>query len=150
MICHATATYLTQKFIADYEEFKEKIADMDKRLSQIVCHAFDDCSSCESIFKLLEMMGSLLERPVIHEDFKTKYPILLSMYNQELDQAKMIFDEQMKAAESPSGPVINKNMPHVAGVLKWAQELRERIGQNMGKLRAINHGYVCHNKTCMA
>ena len=115
---------------------------MDKRLSQIVCHAFDDCSCCESIFKLFEMMGPLLERPIIHEDFKHKYSILLSMYNQELEQAKIIFDDQMKAAQSPSGPVINKNMPPVAGALKWAQELRERIGWGMEKLRAINHGYT--------
>ena len=115
---------------------------MDKRLSQIVCHAFDDCSCCESIFKLFEMMGPLLERPIIHEDFKHKYSILLSMYNQDLDQAKIIFDKQMKAAQSPSGPMINKNMPPVAGVLKWAQELKERIGWSMEKLRAINHGYM--------
>lgn len=131
-----------QKFVAEYEAFKERIVDMDKRLSQIVCHAFDDCSCCESIFKLFEMMGPMLERPLIHEDFKQKYSILLSMYNQELDEAKVIFDEQMAAAQSPSGAVINKNMPPVAGALKWAQELRERIGQNMEKLRAINHGCV--------
>ena len=129
-----------QKFVTDYESFKSQIADMDMRLSQIVCHAFDDCSCCESCFKLLEMMGPLLERPLIHRDFQYKYPILLAMYNQELDQAKMIFDEQMVAARSPSGPVINKNMPPVAGALKWTLELRERIGQNMEKLRAINHG----------
>ena len=132
---------LLQKFVEDYEAFKEKITEMDMRLSQIVCIAFDDCSCCESIFKLFEMMGSLLERPVIHEDFKHKYPVLLSMYNLELDEAKEIFDQQMMAAQSPSGPDINKNMPPVAGLLKWAQELRERIGHNMEKLRAINHGY---------
>ena len=129
-----------QKFVSDYEAFKGKIADMDMRLSQIVCYAFDDCSCCESCFKLLEMMGPLLERPLIHRDFQFKYPILLAMYNEELDQAKVIFDWQMVAARSLLGPVINKNMPPVAGALKWAQELRERIGQNMGKLRAINHG----------
>ena len=129
-----------QKFVSDYEAFKGKIADMDMHLSQIVCYAFDDCSCCESCFKLLEMMGPLLERPLIHRDFQFKYPILLAMYNQELDQAKVIFDRQMVAARSLLGPVINKNMPPVAGALKWAQELRERIGQNMGKLRAINHG----------
>lgn len=129
-----------QKFVTDYEAFKESIADMDKRLSQIVCHAFDDCSCCESCFKLLEMMGPLLERPLIHRDFQYKYPILLAMYNQELDQVKMVYDRQMVAARSPRGPVINKNMPPVAGALKWAQEVRERIGQSMEKLRAINHG----------
>ena len=126
--------------MTEYESFKERIADMDKRLSQIVCHAFDDCSGCESIFKLLEMMGPILERPLIHRDFQHKYPILLAMFNQELDQVKMAYDSQMDAARSPSGPVINKNMPPVAGALKWAQELRERIDQSMEKMRAINHG----------
>ena len=126
--------------MADYESFQERVADMDMRLSQIVCHAFDDCSGCESYFKLLEMMGPLLERPLIHRDFQYKYPILLEAYTHELDQAKVIYDKQMVAARSPSGPVINKNMPPVAGALKWAQELRERIGQSMQKLRALNHG----------
>ena len=99
---------------------------MDKRLSQIVCHAFDDCSCCESCFKLLEMMGPLLERPLIHRDFQYKYPIRLAMYNQELDQVKMVYNRQMVAARSPREPMTNKNMLP--------------IGQSMEKLRAINHG----------
>ena len=126
--------------MSEYDSFKEKIADMDKRLSQIVCHAFDDCTGCESIFKLLEMMGPILERPLIHRDFQYKYPILLAMFNQELDSVKLAYDQQMEAARSPSGPVINKNMPPVAGALKWAQELRERVDLSMDKMRAINHG----------
>ena len=113
---------------------------MDRRLSRIVCQAFDDCSGCQSVFKLLEMMGPLIERPLIHKDFLYKYPVLLAMFDQELDDAKKIFDHQMKLAQSPSGPVINKNMPPVAGMLKWAQELRERVGSSMEKLRMINHG----------
>ena len=129
-----------QKFVSEYESFKDKIADMDKRLSQIVCHSFDDCFGCESVFKLLEMMGPILERPLIHRDFHHKYPILLAMFNQELDNVKMAYDQQMEAARSPSGPVINKNMPPVAGALKWAQELKERVDLSMDKMRAINHG----------
>lgn len=114
--------------------------DMEKRLAQIVCTAFDECSNCESIFKLFEMMGPLLERPIIERDFCKKYPILLSMYSEELDRAKAIYDRQMEAVQSPSGPVINKNMPRVAGLLKWTQELTERIGNSMEKLKNINHG----------
>ena len=113
---------------------------MDQRLAFIVCEAFDDCSGCESVFKLLEMMGSLLERPLIHNDFQYKYPILLSMYDRELDGAKAIFDKQLALAQTPSGPIINKNMPYVAGVLKWTKELKERISVSMEKLRMINHG----------
>lgn len=116
------------------------MTDIEKRLTHIVCSAFDECSNCESIFKLFEMMGPLIERPLVQKQFQYKYPILLSMYNEELDKAKVIFDRQMEALESPSGPVINKNMPHVAGLLKWTQELTERIGNSMEKMKLINHG----------
>ena len=129
-----------QKFIEAYGTFKAKISDMENRLSHIVCSAFDECANCESIFKLLEMMGPLLERPLIQKDFCKKYPILLSMFSKELGVAKVIYDQQMEAVQSPSGPVINKNMPRVAGLLKWSQELTERIGQSMEKLNMINHG----------
>ena len=86
------------------------------------------------------MMGSLIERPLIHQDFQHKYPILLAMFDHELDNAKLIFDQQVTLAQTPSGPVINKNMPYVAGVLKWTQELRDRISQGMEKLQMLNHG----------
>ena len=116
------------------------MTDMEKRLSHIICSAFDECSGCEGVLKLFEMMGPLIERPLIQRDFRYKYPLLLSMYNDELDRTKVIYDRQMLAMQSASGPVINKNMPRVAGLLKWSQELQERIGNTMEKLRHINHG----------
>lgn len=131
---------LLQNFLTEYDSFKAKMTDIENRLAHIVCQAFDECAGCESMFKLFEMMGSLLERPIIQKDFRYKYPILLSTYNEELDQAKVIFDRQMQCLQSPSGPVINKNMPRVAGLLKWTQELKERIGGGMENLKQINHG----------
>lgn len=116
------------------------MTDMEKRLAQIVCSAFDECSNCESAFKLFEMMGPLIERPLVQKHFRYKYPVLLSMYSEELDRAKVIYDRQMEAIQSPSGPVISKNMPRVAGLLRWTQELTERIGNSMEKLKYINHG----------
>lgn len=63
------------------------------------------------------------------------------MYEEELDEAKMIFDGQMLVANSEDTPPINKNMPHVAGALKWSQELRDRITKPMHALRlSVNHG----------
>ncbi len=41
-----------QKFLVAYAEFKAQIADMEKRLAQMVCQAFDDCAGCESAFKV--------------------------------------------------------------------------------------------------
>ena len=107
-----------QVFMGQYETFKREMEDMEQRLGQIVCLAFDDCSGCESALKvnvhthppvyslfmcvcvcvcvqLLEMMGLLIERPLVHRDFQAKYPVLLSMYSQELDLSKAIFNQQV-------------------------------------------------------
>lgn len=88
------------------------------------------------------MIGSLIDRPLIQKDFRHKYPVLVSMYSDELDQAKVIFDRQLTLAKSPSGPIISKNMPRVAGIMKWTLELSERISGGMEKLKNVNHGYV--------
>ena len=53
--------------------------------------------------QLIEMVGSLLERPVIHQDFRHNYPLLVSMFSEELDQAKIIFDTQLALAQTPQG-----------------------------------------------
>lgn len=88
------------------------------------------------------MMGSLLKRPIIHNNFKGKYPLLVKMVNEELDSIKSIYDQQLSLAQSPSGAHIHKNMPKVAGVLRWSQELRERTNLAVERLRDIDHGYV--------
>ncbi len=126
--------------MTEYDSFLAQIADMDQRLSQIICQAFDNCNGCESVFKLLEMLGSLVERPLVHRDFRYKYPILIQMVSEELNAAKVIFDEQVERVKSPEGPIINRNMPPVAGQLRWSQELRERVNQSVEKLKTINHG----------
>ena len=40
-------------------------------------------------------MGSLIERPLVHRDFQVKYPQLLAMYDRDLDQAKLIYNQQL-------------------------------------------------------
>ena len=92
-------------------------------------------SSPSSHLQLLEMMVSLIKCPLIHQDFHHKYPIV---FDQELDNAKLIFDQQVALAQTPSGPVINKNMPYVAGVLQmlmlnhgWVNELSLSVASSL-------------------
>ena len=40
-----------------------------------------------------------------------------------------------------SGPILNKNMPRVAGMLKWSQELRDRVNSSLNKLKNLDKGY---------
>lgn len=41
-------------FISEFEEFKQKIFELDLKLSSILCQAFEDCCNLESIFKVIK------------------------------------------------------------------------------------------------
>lgn len=86
------------------------------------------------------MFASLLDRPLIKTEASPRYLTLLEMLNAELDNAKVTYDAQVVAAQSSRGALpINKNMPPVAGHLKWALELQERLDVQMRELQAITH-----------
>ena len=85
--------------------------------------------------QMVDIFGTLLDRPLIKEEFKSRYPCLMKMIEADLDDVKKIFDHHVNA-ESESRPgAMNKNMPSVAGALKWAQELRNRLKTPLNNLK---------------
>ncbi|KAM3922058.1 dynein axonemal heavy chain 9 [Leptodactylus fuscus] len=128
-----------KEFEYDVLDFKLNIKDMDRRLGTVFVLAFDDTSGLEQAFRLLDIFGSLLERPIIAQDAFDKYPLLVSMYEKELDDAKAIYDRHMLEVTERGYPQINKNMPAVSGNLNWAKELRERLQTPYNNFRHITH-----------
>ncbi|XP_008011290.3 dynein axonemal heavy chain 17 [Chlorocebus sabaeus] len=126
-------------FDHDYADFEIKIQDLDRRLATIFCQGFEDCSSIESSAKLLYMCGGLLERPLILAEVVPRYSVMLELFDAELDNAKILYDAQMAASEEGKIPLIHKNMPPVAGQLKWSLELQERLEVSMKHLTHIEH-----------
>lgn len=47
--------------------------------------------------QLLDMFGSLLERPVIAADAADKYSVLISMFNSALGHARLIYSRHIRA-----------------------------------------------------
>lgn len=45
------------------------------------------------------MFGGLLERPLVATDALEKYPVLVSMFDSELDCCKLLYDKHFQAAE---------------------------------------------------
>ncbi|XP_062448100.1 dynein axonemal heavy chain 9 [Rhea pennata] len=127
------------EFEQDAFDFRQKVEDMDRRLATVFIHAFDDASGLEHAFKLLDMFGSLLERPVIAADAANKYPVLISMFNSALDDARLIYSRHIQAELELGSPPVHRNMPLVAGALRWAQELQARIQMPFGHFRHITH-----------
>ncbi|XP_008068583.1 dynein heavy chain 17, axonemal [Carlito syrichta] len=126
-------------FDYDYADFETKIQDLDRRLATIFCQGFDDSWSIESSAKFLYMCGGLLERPLILAEVVPRYSGMLEMFDAELDNAKILYDAQMAASAEGNIPPIHKNMPPVAGQLKWSLELQERLEVSMNHLKHIEH-----------
>ncbi|KFW03432.1 Dynein heavy chain 9, axonemal, partial [Fulmarus glacialis] len=127
------------EFEQDAFGFQQKVEDIDRRLGTVFILAFDDASDLEHAFKLLDMFGSLLERPVIAADAADKYSVLISMFNSALDHARLIYSRHIQEELKLGSPTVHKNMPPVAGALGWARELRARIQVPFGHFRHITH-----------
>ncbi|XP_015248307.1 PREDICTED: dynein heavy chain 9, axonemal [Cyprinodon variegatus] len=125
------------EFEGDLRDFRLKVDDTDRRLGAIFCQAFDNASGLEHTFKVLERFGSLVERPLITVDAASRYPSLLSMFDEELNSCKVIYNKQLKAAKEMGGEPVGKNMPVVSGGLRWAQKLQKRIHFPFSKLRHL-------------
>ena len=87
---------------------KKNFSSFSRKLGAILGRAFEDCIVSESLFKLLyifgksihktmhfnEIEGSLADRKLIATELTEKMPLLLELLNNEMDQAKEIFDQQ--------------------------------------------------------
>ncbi|KAJ8011706.1 hypothetical protein DPEC_G00061030 [Dallia pectoralis] len=130
--------YNKQDFLVDYQRFMGQNRDFDLRLGAVLNLAFQHSKGLESAFKLLQIFGTLLERPRINHLFSPNYSILLGMFNTEIDECQLILDQQRERLRSDC-VILRKNMPPVAGNLKWSQELRDRILLNRNNLNHLIH-----------
>ncbi|TPP62234.1 Dynein beta chain ciliary [Fasciola gigantica] len=161
---------MNDEFAADFQNFESHVKDLDFRLASIICQAMEECPSSEHLLKLLALLISFMERPVIKEVCEPKYKLLIQMIDTEMDTAKRIYDHHVatphvvvrkgesaaksggskksddsgmdsdentpgsrkSALDQNSNKVsiyghVHKNMPRIAGNLKWASELTQRI-----------------------
>lgn len=93
-----------ESFKEDFMKFQDRILELDMKLAAILCQAFDDSHNLESVFKLISIVGTVLERPKIKEEFTYKYQQILVMldnemwvqYNLELSWLNFISDQLVR------------------------------------------------------
>lgn len=141
-----------QSFAENCARFNESIADLDSKLAAILCQAFDECGNLESIFKvfiaahpfdardfffplfffqLINIAGTVLDRPVISEQFTNRYSRILDLLNVELTVVEVLFNRGTR------GALIN--LPPLAAALTFINMLRQRIDLPVQSFKAVQH-----------
>ncbi|KAK1906426.1 Dynein heavy chain 9 axonemal, partial [Dissostichus eleginoides] len=128
-----------KEYEEDLREFKLKVDDTDRQVGAIFCQAFEETSGLEHAFKVLDMFGGLLERPLVATDALDRFPLLVSMFDKELDCCTRLYKKHIQTAEERGWAPVNRNMPAVAGRLRWAQELQLRIKTPFSKFRHLSY-----------
>ncbi|XP_071446269.1 dynein beta chain, ciliary-like [Hetaerina americana] len=129
-------------FHKDYEWFQERIEDFDRRLASVFSQAYDDCHNLESIFKLIYIVGSLIDRPIIYQEVTPKHSRLIELLDVEIDTVKEIYDEQVTSYKKTGEMPIDINMPPVAGRLLWTYKMRQRIEKPFESFKELEHPIV--------
>ncbi|XP_060103688.1 dynein axonemal heavy chain 11 [Heteronotia binoei] len=136
------------EFDKDYDHFKHKTLEYERRLGTIFCVGFLECSGLESAFKLLAISGYFLEKPVIADIFSPNYKILLQMFDEELRNCKHLYDEHIKQVEE-GNELVHKNMPFTSGNLKWSQEIKSRIHSFWSDFSFLSHPILENSESAL-
>ena len=119
--------------------FKHSVEDTDRRLASLVTQAYDDCAGLESVFRLIDIYGSLLERPLIKEEFAAFYEEIVQRMDDDILACKRIYDGVMAEREATGKITLHKNQAKVSGSLRWSYELKDRMNANMEAFKRIEH-----------
>lgn len=116
-------------FDRELKEFQENSQVLERKLAAILVQAFDECYTMESIIKLIEVCGSLLQRPIIYEEIKDKLENMIEIYNNDLDMVKEFFDQGFESIQSGGVAAlqVDRGFPPVAGAMTWIKKMRIRI-----------------------
>ncbi|CBY09824.1 unnamed protein product [Oikopleura dioica] len=95
-----------------------------------------DSASVESMFKLIAIASSLIDRKIIGEDFDPKYKKLVQQMEVEIQQARELFENQR------DDPPLYKNQPPTAGKIRWAADLLQRVKTPRERFFLLDHPFV--------
>ncbi|XP_012283270.1 dynein beta chain, ciliary [Orussus abietinus] len=151
-----------QSFAADCEKFKDSIADLDGKLAAILCQAFDNCGNLQGVFKvsksvlgtqifnfyfflfifltvlprfqLINIGGTLLDRPIIRKQFTERYSRILDLLNTELTMVEVLFNRGTRGAMS--------DLPPLTANLRFINMLRQRIDLPVQCFGSLQHPIV--------
>lgn len=109
------------------------------KLAAILCQAFDDCYNLESVFKLISIVGSVLDRPKIKAEFTNKYSDILMMLDEEITECEQIYARQIKYKKNNGYLFGDRSFPPVSSALRWVKQLGARVSAPIKNFQALQH-----------
>jgi dynein heavy chain len=118
-------------FDQDFYNFCCSAKSLERRLSAVLVQAFDEASTMDAKFKLLENFEGLVDRPIIRDAMHLRKLPLIKSYMADLQTVQELFHRHKDK------PLIGKNLPPVAGALQWCRSLLVRTEEPIAKLREV-------------
>lgn len=81
------------RFNALKMKYDAKSKALERRLAQILVEAFENSYSTESRFKLVEMIGKIAFRPIIHEEISRQLTLITESFIHDIDTVERHFQE---------------------------------------------------------
>ena len=82
-------------------------------------------------YQLINIAGSVLERPVIRKQFTNRYPRILELLSNELTMTEVLFNRGARGAMN--------DLPPLAGALQFTSMLKQRIDLPVQTLKSLQH-----------
>ena len=88
---------------------------------------------------MISIVGSVLDRPKIKEEFTNKYTEILKMLDTEMSMCEEIFRMQIHHKRQHGYLFVDRSCPPVTGSLRWVLQLTGRITPPIKSFRALQH-----------
>lgn len=92
-----------------------------------------------SNLQLISIVGTVLDRPKIREEFTGKYRQILYMIDEELSTCEDIFDMQMEYHRKDGHIFVDRSAPPVTACLRWVLQLTNRITKPIKQFQTLQH-----------
>lgn len=125
-------------FKYELKSFNEAADDLERKLAFQFNLAYDECFNLEQRIKLTQILGSLIDRPLIKGEIYDKIEYIVEMFQDELALIKRTFDDGTKNLKSGLNTLpIDRGFPTTSGAIMFIRKLRNRLLQ-----MDTNFGYI--------
>ena len=124
--------YNVTKFDKEYTIFNLDISEIESDLHKIINDEFKNLISVEKKINLLEKYEKILTKKNLKESLRTEKIEIFSNYKKDIDTIQASFETDRQS------PKLQRNMPKIAGKIKWAKHLFSRIYPYISHFKEIS------------